>query len=329
MVEAVGNGQIRVTMDADEERPARAQTYSLKGKNSYVEPFEHFTAGETFLAGSPKKKADLKSFKNDVYDPLGEISSTSPVDRYAATKALRFRKDLRKAAITALEKRLTLEDDERVLLETAGAGMALKSAKALQVVKQFIWEFERADLRMEAVLILTEIRNEDSGAILKDIATDKKFCDDEIRQAAIWGLGKAGTKQYNELLPYINDEDRDVAMHAIGAFDTDTPKEVIDKLTASLQSENKNEAAAASEVLRLIGNETVLQGLINAMQNSTSNGWILATLGRLEPEMVRTALAGSNTLELVAPLLLLSESENWLAHDTIDIDLKFLLKQNL
>lgn len=328
-VEAVGDGQIRVTMDADAEKPARAQTYSLKRKHSYVEPFERFSAGETFLAGSPKNKSSLSDFKNDVYSPLDEMSSKSPVDRYAAAKSLRFRKDLQKDGVAALEERLTKEDDERVLLEAAGSGMALKSAKAPQIIERFIWELERADLRMEAVLILTEIRNSDCGTILKKIVRDKKFCGDEIRQAAVWGLGKAGLKQYEELLPTINDQDRDVAMHAIGGFGKDTPKNVIDKLVGSLQSETRDEAAAASEVLRLIGGESVLQSLVAAADGSNSKGWILATLGRLEPEMVRTALAGSKTLEQVAPILLLSETENWLAHDTIDIDLKFLLKQNL
>jgi hypothetical protein len=57
--------------------------------------------------------------------------------------------------------------------------------------------------------------------------------------------------------------------------------------------------------------------------------WTLATLGRLPAEKVRTALNGDPLLERLGPLLLLSSTTNWLAEDTVDIDLKFLLKQNL
>ncbi len=41
---------------------------------------------------------------------------------------------------------------------------------------------------------------------------------DEIREAAVWGLGKAGLKAYEDILPYIGDEDENVVLHAIVAF---------------------------------------------------------------------------------------------------------------
>jgi hypothetical protein len=44
---------------------------------------------------------------------------------------------------------------------------------------------------------------------------------------------------------------------------------------------------------------------------------------------VRRALAGDPLLERLGPLLLLAPSENWIANDMVDIDLKFVLKQNL
>ncbi len=47
VVEAVDSETIRVLMDADAERPARSQTYSLRGKAAYVSPGEVFRADET------------------------------------------------------------------------------------------------------------------------------------------------------------------------------------------------------------------------------------------------------------------------------------------
>ena len=50
--------------------------------------------------------------------------------------------------------------------------------------------------------------------------------------------------------------------------------------------------------------------------------------GALLPLAV-AALRDDPLLERLLPLLLLSNDSNWLADDTIDTDLKFLLKQNL
>jgi hypothetical protein len=44
---------------------------------------------------------------------------------------------------------------------------------------------------------------------------------------------------------------------------------------------------------------------------------------------VRAALAGDPILDQLTPLLLLSDRTNWIADDAVDIDLKFLLNQNL
>jgi hypothetical protein len=322
--------QIRVTMDDEGDRAVRNQTYGLRGKSACVGVGERFVAGASILAGTPRRRATLADYKNERYDPLGEIAARNPVDRYAAIKSLPFRRDLHKHAVAAIEDRLDAEDDGRVLLEAAGAGIALKSAKAQESFERFIWDQERADLRMEAVLILTELRAPAGRDILQTIAADRRFADDEIRQAAVWGLGKAGLQHYEDLVPYVSDADRDVALHAIAGFGSDTPAPVIDKLIAALRSGEKDKAAAASEALRLIDSHDVLRRLIEAAQGQNSpDGWILATLGRLDPIKVQAALRGTPLLERIAPLLLLSERENWLAHDTIDIDLKFLLKQNL
>jgi len=37
------------------------------------------------------------------------------------------------------------------------------------------------------------------------VAGRQQFEGDEIRQAAVWGLGKSGLKAYEELLPFIAD----------------------------------------------------------------------------------------------------------------------------
>jgi hypothetical protein len=147
-----------------------------------------------------------------------------------------------------------------------------------------------------------------------------------------WGVGERDFSRcpYVDLLPFLKDAERDVVLHAIAAFGTDTPDLVIDQLIAELLSADKRHAPAASEALRLIGNDAALKQLIAAAEGkNTSIDWILATLGRFPADKVRTALKDNPLLDRLGPLLLLSNTDNWLAEDTADIDLKFLFKQNL
>src|SRR5262249_39166496 len=151
---------------------------------------ERFIGEASIIAGTPPQRVNLEAYRYKKYDPLAEVTANNPVDRYAAVKSLPYWTERKKEAIVAIEKRLDAETDDRVLLEAAGAGAMLGSAKARERIETFIWNHERADLRMEAVLILTELRSEIAPDILKRVATDERFSNDEIRQAAVWGLGK-------------------------------------------------------------------------------------------------------------------------------------------
>ena len=183
---------------------------------------------------------------------------------------------------------------------------------------------------MEAVLILTEQKTNIAREVLVRVATAHCFIGDEIRQAAVWGLGKMGAKSYSDLLPFLHDEDSDVALHAIAGFGEDASQPVIDALIRDLVSGEARRAPAASESLRLIGSDLVLNELIAATRaTSLPSNWLLATLGRLPSAKVQKALSGDALLDRVAPVLLLANSTNWIADDAIDIDFKFLLKQNL
>jgi hypothetical protein len=67
--------------------------------------------------------------------------------------------------------------------------------------------------------------------------------------------------------------------------------------------DDQRRPAAASESLRITGNQTVLRVLVEAA--GTGGDWVLATLGRLPSALVRPALKGSDLLTQVAPMLLL------------------------
>jgi hypothetical protein len=331
-VGSIKGTKLIVEMAGDHEHKARPQTYRLKGKTAYVSPGDSFSAKTMILAGAPSAVADLRPYLKQRYVPFADIQSANSVDRYAAVKALRFRNDPRDRVVARLERMLRHEPEDRVALEAAGSATAFGSAVGQERISGFIWHNEeRPELRMEAVLILTElgretfVRNQ-----LKSVVTHKKFNGQEIRQAALWGLGKAGLKCYEDLLPFIDDSDENVALHAIAGFGSDTPKPVIQHLVKDLMVGEPRRAAAASEVLRIIGTSDVLEALTNAANiKQPVPEWVLASLGRLRAEDVRQHLRGSPLLERVSPMLLFSKGANWLTSERLMTDMTFLLKQNI
>lgn len=312
--------------------PARRQTYTLRGKTPYVSPGDTFSAKTTILAGAPARLADLASALRQRYEPLADLASPSDVDRYAAVKALRFRDNPRERILPPIEDLIRNEAELRVALEAAGTAAALGSDFGQDRIAELIWHNDdRPDLRMEAVFILTELGTSPfTREQLNRIAGDAAFEGQEVRQAAVWGLGKAGLKRYEDLLPFIDHADENLALHAITGFGSDTPDAVIDRLVQDLVAGNPRRAPAASEALRIIGSHTVLRALIAAAaSHQPVPEWILATLGRLHPDQVRQQLRGSPLLERVSPMLLVSHGANWLATDLVTADITFLLKQNL
>lgn len=324
--------KVIVEMHATPDLPSRRQTYALKGKTAYFPTGDTFIGGVTFLAGAPSRLANLLSYLNREFKPLDELHSPNVVDRYAAIKALPHREDLKKQAVFALEEHLSREPEPRVALEAAGSAAALGSTLGQERMVHFIWDKD-ADpvMRMETVLILAELgKTQFTREQLIRIAAEPLFQGDEIRQAAVWGLGKTGLKAYADLLPFIDDIEENVAMHAIAAFGTDTPRPVIDSLVRDLWADDTRRTPAASEALRIIGNSNVLDALVQKSKSDRDiPAWILATLGRLPPNLVREHLQDIRLLDRIAPMLLMSEGANWLASEKVASDISFLTKQNL
>ena len=98
-------------MDAEDGRRPRPQTYQLRGKVTYVRAGDRFVAGASILAGTPARRAQLSTYRQNTYDPLAHLNAVNTVDRYAAMKSLPFRADLRSAAVVAIERRLDEETD--------------------------------------------------------------------------------------------------------------------------------------------------------------------------------------------------------------------------
>jgi len=308
----------------------RHQTYKLKGKQAYVSAGARFIGGASIIAGMIPGLASLPGVLSLRWEPLDSLKAPEPVDRYAAAKAAPFAAGKDAFKIDRLLSSVGQEDDPRVTLEMAASAARLGSRSGFEKVIEGVWNNERTDLRMEAVIILTELKTEQAAEELSRIATAKEFSGVEIRQAAVWGLGRAGCRDYSKLKSFIADADEGVALHAIGAFDSDVPQAVIDDLIMMLVAGNERERAAASEALRMIGSEDVLASLAAVARSGKAiSPWVIATIGRLSAARVRMALAGDSLLQQVEPMLTISPEENWLSRASLPGDLSFLLMQNL
>ena len=327
VVTAVDSGRLVVRHSGD-GRPERPQTYKLSGRHSYVKVGDKFEAGTAFLAGLPASMASLGPYRARAYAPLAELESPNAIDRYAAAKAIRHRGNRDVAVQAALDAQMFVEMDERVRLEIAAASAGLGSGLGQEYISQELRDGERADLKMEAVLILTEIGDGFARQELKFVAQDPRYRGQEIRQAALWGLGKKGLKAYADLVAFVADEDEQVAMHAITAFGNDAPQQVVHALVAELVGGDPRKAAAASEALRVVGSDLVARELVDAATGPNSD-WVVATLGRMPSQSVARAITSGDLRTRVAPLLLLGADANWLATGSRVDDMAFLARQDI
>lgn len=311
-------------------RSGRRQTYQLKGKIPYVVANDEFYGGASIIAGSAPRLAPLNALLRVRWNPRQALRAEDALDRYAAAKAVPHLEEAAAWRIADLQSALCAEADGRVALEIASALARLGNEDGWDYFEREIWGNGSAELRMETVLILAELGTQRAAGQLRRVASSANFVGDEIRQAAVWGLGKSGARNYSDLRLFIADPEDDVALHAVAAFGADTPRDVIEPLVELLVSGTPRERAGACEALRLIGSDVALNLIIRAARTRRPPvPAILAALGRFGAEDVRRALAGDAMLAAVEPVLVLGAEENWLARKGTASDLDFLLDQNL
>jgi len=310
----------------------RRQTYQLRGKVPYVAQGDRVVGEETIIAGTVPAITRLQPVNAPTWNPAADVAAANPVDRYAAAKVLPFSTVNIAQSVQLLEQAMQHEQEPRVALEQAGSAARMGSNAGFEYISNLIWTpGSREDLRMESVFILTEIATPEAATELRRIAAAQELSQTELREAAIWGLGKAGAKAYQDVLPYISDAKEDVALHAIAALGADVNADQIDQLIELLLNADLKTRAAACAALKAISSTLVAEHLVAAAAQASpdNTAWIVATLGGMPLDIVRAVLQGHELLETVMPLLLLHPHENWIEHKSIAERLDFLMMQNV
>jgi hypothetical protein len=333
VVLAVTSSQIRTRTAAGGKK-----TYTLQGKTPkvpYVVAGQAFHAGVSIIAGVVPKLIDPSTLLAlPPWDLRAALHSSDETVRYCAAKALAHLAP--PDAPDLLEKALEAETEPRTKLELAGALAKLGVERGFEFLDSVLQGVDKRfteDLQMEAVLILSEL----SSALSKDraastldwVASSEALSGHELRQAAVWGLGKKGVRAYELLARYLADEEENVALHAIAAFGGDTPRAVLESLARQLvEPQEARVHAAISEALRLVGTREVAEILVE-LASSTKNPWLLATLGRIPRSFLAQVHLPDDLAQAIEPVALLAERNNWLASRAVVADFQFLLQQNL
>ncbi len=122
-----------------------------------------------------------------IKDYIDLLSSTSISDRYSATKALSYIGDA-KCANALLKRMKDVNEHIYVRLEAAASLIRYGHPNGLKFINE-IFSSDYLEYRLEAVIILSEIRNKNSLNLLIETISDNKQ-HSEIRAGAAWALGE-------------------------------------------------------------------------------------------------------------------------------------------
>jgi hypothetical protein len=312
-------------------RSGRNHSFPLTGKHAYLGEGDNFTEGVTILASTVANSANLPAYLRQAWDPLGDLHAGDAADRYAAAKALGHLPTLA-ATRAALEAALTAETEHRTALEVAGAAARQGSELGLTRLREAVFdpvEGSPGYLPMEAVFILSELASPTASRVLEEIAASDSFRGNELRQAAAWGLGKKGGRQYDRLVQFLGDAEDDFTMHVIAAFGGDAPVGVVRQLVEVVRSDAEDRGrASAAAALGMIGTTVVAQEVLAALQ-ARPNPWLLAVFGRLPEACVRELVVPQAIEAAIEPLRVLGADRNWLAPTAASTNFNFLVQQSL
>lgn len=333
------NGEVTT---ADEDRftvaleGGRRQTYRLNGKSLYVGAGERFVADSQFLAGIPRTKASFPTPEETHWNPRPLLTSASSIDRYVAVKALGVIGET--SDVPAIANVAENDTDERVKLEASVALVCLKDVRGVEMLRTAIDDPVVDYLRMEALLALAEFRGHSlapqCASLLAKTARNEALCENEARQAAIWGLGKDGLCAYRELLGLLDATDDNELIHAVSAFGSDADVALVDELIAvvvSATSSVRLRSSASSILARTIPPVCGVPRLEASYHTSPdeAKNWILATLGQMDPTAVMPLITSSNLAALLIPFYLTSPETNWTRSVRLMDSLAFVRKQTI
>ncbi|MBT2232289.1 HEAT repeat domain-containing protein [Nonomuraea sp. NEAU-A123] len=289
------------------------RTYKRKKEWSqvylYLSPGESFEGTFTAVAGSVAP-ASIECV-GDAWDWRLDLTAPNDDDRYAAVKSCYMRQD---ADLDALLGDIAHNDqDWRVRLEAAGVLAAADASAWVPFLRAFASDVSMApEQQIEGVFLLSDLASTEAADALYDLARPESNRPEEVRAAAVWGLGVGANKRPEWLVEFLSDDSDRVALHAASSLTGGLPSTVIESLQQWLFAGEERKAAVAASLLARHGH---VQALLEAVETSNAFGSMLAlrALGDLPRDQVERGASGPirpETLKALEPIWI--QHRDWL-----------------
>nr|MDT0663477.1 hypothetical protein [Micromonospora sp. DSM 115978] len=277
--------------------------------HTYLDQGEQFEANSTIVAG-PVPPADTQC-PGKVWDWENDLSSAEQDSRYPAIKAARFR--VAEGTHGKIpEIALNGSEDWRVRLEAVALLAAAETRPWPRRLGLLAVDTSRpVEQQMEAVLVLSEIPRPFAADILAEVAVETEARHQDVRAAAVWGLGLGATADPIRSLSFAADPNDLVALHSVAALPVDLPLQVASILSEWMTGGDERQAASAATILARHGEV----GRLLEVTASGGSGALFAVraLGDLPREVVE-AKAGRplrpEEIQVLAPIWI--QHSDWL-----------------
>jgi HEAT repeat protein len=184
------------------------------------------------------------------YDFLSDLESDSAESVYVAVKALGFLPELAAKSTSRLSHVMEHSPDSRIRLEAAASLARLGYQGGWDSIAKIAGDRETAkEYRMEVALILAEIPDRRSAALLKALMEGTSN-DPELRAAGAWGLAEVSTDaELADIVARVDDSDEVVAMHAILVLSRLIRPDNLDAVLRNVGDDSRRSAGLVRAVL--------------------------------------------------------------------------------
>lgn len=317
----------------------RHQSYQLRRRRNgeeillhpHVNLGDHFGAGSRVIASVMRDTAPVRCPGAEQRDDfISDLRSNELEIVYGAVKALGHLPDLRALSIDPLQVAMTTHADVLVRLEAAASLIRLNDERGWTTLETAAKSDNDNEVRMESVLILSELPGRRSADILAGIARQRAN-PSELRAAAGWGMGTAASSiESTPLLELVTDSDETTAVHSIVAAGRLMTEETLPGVIAEIGRDARRSAGIvrALQIARCDPLPHALARLRTA--DASTRNWLIylmATLGRERCTAYLTAHAPDLLEEL--EFFWQYHNENWTNRLDIADETDFLLGQVL
>ena len=334
-VQEVTQEKITTLLDSGRKQSYKLGPKKAEGGEYYLTPYvqggERFGVGDTILASAIPELVPPVLGRCTQYDFIPDLESGDRESVYAAAKALGHLPEIAEQSQRPLLRVVESHENDLLRLEASAALARLNVQEGWDFVSTICDSDDfPIDVKMEAVLILSEMRCQQSLDLLKQV-TSKAGNESEYRAAAVWGLSQVANEiGESDLLEAMADPDELVAAHAIAGSTRVIDAENVAELLDRIGSDDRESAGIVRAVIA--ANLNCVAPVVEKLSVSTGRQrmWLLYPLackGRSECE----AYLREHNAKLLNELEFFwtFHVENWTNRLDVADQIDFLLEQIL